>query len=62
MQRLKEALASNAGTIITGDYAKRLSEYLGEPGASPLLMLGDALAVLRELPDSSVNCAMTSPP
>lgn len=62
MQRLKEAPADNAGTITTGDYAKRLTEYLGEPGVSPLLMQGDALAVLRELPDSSVDCAMTSPP
>lgn len=26
------------------------------------LYLGDALAVLRELPDASVNCAVTSPP
>lgn len=29
---------------------------------SPLLIQGDALAVLREFPESSVDCVMTSPP
>ncbi len=62
MQRLKEAPTGSASAIVTANYAKMLSEYLGEPGASPLLMLGDALAVLRRFPDSSVDCAMTSPP
>lgn len=62
MQRLKEVPVGNTSTIITDDYAKSLSKCLSDPRVSPMLMLGNALDVLRELPASSVDCAMTSPP
>ena len=32
------------------------------PGLRPLFYEGDALAVLREFPDESIDCCMTSPP
>lgn len=38
------------------------TRYLSEPGIEPLLLQGDARLVLRELPDESVDFAMTSPP
>lgn len=48
--------------IVTGEFQRALSSYIGSERIHPLLMLGDALFVLSELPDSSVDCAMTSPP
>lgn len=48
--------------IVEGNYARHLAQYVKSPGAQPLLMLGDALAVLRALPDESIDFAMTSPP
>ena len=36
--------------------------YLADSRLNPLLLHGDAGQVLRELPDSSVDCVMTSPP
>jgi site-specific DNA-methyltransferase (adenine-specific) len=37
-------------------------EYAAGVVISPLLLRGDALSVLRELPEASIDCAMTSPP
>lgn len=34
--------------------------YLADPDVT--LYLGDVLEVLRDLPDESVHCAITSPP
>lgn len=48
--------------IVEGNYARHLAHYLKSPGAQPMFMLGDALAVLRSLPDESIDFAMTSPP
>jgi site-specific DNA-methyltransferase (adenine-specific) len=36
--------------------------YAGAPSLAPLLLLGDARAVLAALPDGAVDCVMTSPP
>ena len=46
----------------TGDYSKAFKEYAAGVTISPLLLHGDALIVLRQLPDASIDCAMTSPP
>ena len=62
MQNLKEIESIHTDNIVSGEYGKHLAEYLNTAGISPLLMLGDALEVLKQLPDSSVDCAMTSPP
>ncbi|KHD06439.1 DNA methyltransferase [Candidatus Thiomargarita nelsonii] len=42
--------------------AERLTEYNQSPDITPLFIKGDALSVLQQLPDSSVDFCMTSPP
>ncbi|MCH8042753.1 MAG: site-specific DNA-methyltransferase [Planctomycetes bacterium] len=38
------------------------SSYLQGAARQPLFLCGDSLRVLREIPDESVDCVMTSPP
>ena len=48
-----------------GEYvspAEIFSEYLNSSSVEPLFLLGDSLALLRQLPDQSVDFSMTSPP
>jgi DNA modification methylase len=40
----------------------RLSAYLDEKSNRPLFLLGDSVCVLQQMPDESIDCAMTSPP
>lgn len=49
---------SNVGT----NYAERVEAYLSGGRLRPLLLLGDARTVLDQLPTSSIDFAMTSPP
>ena len=49
-------------TFREGEHRKAFREYLGDRGCRPLLLHGDALVVLKELPADSIDCAMTSPP
>lgn len=49
-------------TIIRSDFAHHLAEYRSAPTTSPAFYLGDTLAILRGLPDSVFDCAITSPP
>ena len=56
------AFHSPWSAIVTGSYAQAVSQYCAEPGVHPLFIQGDALAVLRQLPASCIDCAMTSPP
>lgn len=51
-----------ANRIVSTDYAEAFSQFRGEGQGLPLLLLGDALSVLKELPADSVDCVMTSPP
>ncbi len=44
------------------DYRKEFENYIKEAGHRPLFLCGDALTVLRVLPDESIDCCMTSPP
>jgi site-specific DNA-methyltransferase (adenine-specific) len=44
------------------EVAAAFGEHLRDGGLRPLLLQGDALALLKDLPDDSVDCAMTSPP
>src|SRR5690606_10393834 len=62
MQKAKDSLFLTQRVIIEDDFAQRLEDYKSSSTTSPLLMLGDALAVLKELPDSSIDCVITSPP
>lgn len=62
MLNFKQTTFNNSCGVITDQYADNLAEYRFAPGAWPLLMHGDALNVLKKLPDASFDCAMTSPP
>lgn len=48
--------------IHDGDFGSALTRYGTEDSMSPLLLAGDALQVLSELPEHCIDCAMTSPP
>jgi len=48
--------------IVTTAYRCAFESYARDKSLSPLFLEGDALAVLRTLPDHSVDCAITSPP
>ncbi len=48
--------------IVNGDFGNVLKTYQGETTNRPLLLHGDALAVLADFPNDCVNFAMTSPP
>jgi site-specific DNA-methyltransferase (adenine-specific) len=45
-----------------GDHRTAFCAYVVESRLNPLLLHGDARQLLRDLPDSSVDCVMTSPP
>ena len=49
-------------TIVADDYAHAVVHYTTGQSIQPLLMEGDALAVLRQLPSACIDCAITSPP
>lgn len=51
-----------AGEIVAADFGRTLKAYQSELSQAPLLLHGDALAVLRALPADSFDFAMTSPP
>ncbi|MGB9754522.1 DNA-methyltransferase [Roseiflexus castenholzii] len=48
--------------IVAENYRPAFENHITQGQIAPLLLLGDALFVLRELPDSSIDCVMTSPP
>ena len=48
--------------IISKNYGKAFSTYQRETALRPLLLNGDALTVLKSLPDECINFSMTSPP
>ncbi len=52
----------NSDAIVLGEFRTAIQAYLVEPRLRPLLLLGDACQVLRELPDACIDCVMTSPP
>lgn len=52
----------DADTIILGEFRAAVQSYLRVTRLRPLLMLGDASDVLRDLPDACVDVVMTSPP
>ncbi len=48
--------------IVSKDYGRAFATYQRETTLRPLLLNGDALAVLKFLPDDCIDFAMTSPP
>ncbi|MEQ9486354.1 MAG: hypothetical protein RIG27_29315 [Coleofasciculus sp. F4-SAH-05] len=47
---------------MTHDFNQEFREYCSNSDIAPLLMLGNAVDVLKHLPDESIDCCMTSPP
>lgn len=54
--------SSKRSEIVSSGYAKAFCDYVSCNNINPLLLKGDALEVLRTLPDESVDFVMTSPP
>jgi site-specific DNA-methyltransferase (adenine-specific) len=48
-------------TLMTA-HRQAFEKYASQKSLAPLLLHGDAVAVLKNLPEDSVDCAMTSPP
>ena len=48
--------------IVTTGHRQALENYTREKSLSPLFFHGNALTVLKDFPDGSIDCAMTSPP
>lgn len=55
-------LASSHRSIVGTNYVERVEAYLSGGRLRPLFLLGDARTVLDQLPTSSIDFAMTSPP
>lgn len=53
---------ANKAAIVTTSYRDSFVAYAHRKTYSPLLLQGDALTVLRDLPNNSIDCVMTSPP
>jgi DNA modification methylase len=51
-----------AHSFATTEYGRAFAAYKQAKTLSPLLLHGDSLRVLRELPDGCIDMAMTSPP
>ena len=49
-------------TIQDSDIATHFANYIDEWGYAPLFFHGDALTILQQLPDASIDFCMTSPP
>lgn len=47
---------------VSGSAGWLFRQYLRDSSIQPLLLCGDAASIVRQLPDASVDCAMTSPP
>ena len=52
----------SSDAIVDREYRAWLEAYISVDRVQPLLLLGDAREVLSQLPDASVDFAMTSPP
>jgi DNA modification methylase len=48
--------------IVTSEFDHALARYAVQDSVMPLAFLGDARAVLAQLPDACIDCAITSPP
>ena len=55
-------MASNAARKENMNVQELFESYRASHSLQPLFLNGDALTILRQLPDQSVDCVMTSPP
>jgi DNA modification methylase len=49
-------------TLCPSPIREEVTSYLAGSRRHPLLLQGDAINVLREIPSASIDCCMTSPP
>lgn len=49
-------------SFTTSQISAQVNEYLAGTSVVPLFLAGDSLTVLRQLPEASIDCCMTSPP
>jgi DNA modification methylase len=59
---LLDSEAVSSGPIIATSHHQAFQWYTREQSVLPLFLHGDALSVLKEIPNDSIDCAMTSPP
>ncbi|RYF50679.1 MAG: site-specific DNA-methyltransferase [Cytophagaceae bacterium] len=48
--------------VVTASHGHAFENYTCEKSLLPLFLQGDALAVLKDIPDQCIDCAITSPP
>jgi DNA modification methylase len=48
--------------IVTASYRHAFENYSSRKSLAPLFLQGDALTILKDIPNDSIDCAMTSPP
>ncbi len=54
--------ASAGDTPVSGSAGWEFCRYVQSPAIKPLFLCGDSYSILQQLPSSSIDCAMTSPP
>jgi DNA modification methylase len=59
---LLDSEAVPSGPIIATSHRQAFQRYTREQSVLPLFLHGDGLSVLKEIPNDSIDCAMTSPP
>lgn len=59
---IDRSVASESVGIVANNVQPHFDDYRKSSAVSPLLLCGDALDVLRQLPAHSIDFAMTSPP
>lgn len=57
-----QATIRDCDEVVTMDFSHEFEYYTNDRRTRPLLLQGDALDVLRELPEESIDCVVTSPP
>lgn len=62
VQQSQTIVSCNTASLVVGDYREVFEQYSNGSSIEPALMLGDALNVLKRLPDACVDVAITSPP
>jgi len=56
-----QATSNDSSSAVDSD-SSAIEHFLSSPATTPLLLHGDAVAILRSMPRSSVDMAITSPP
>lgn len=54
--------SGGAFPVVSSGYRARFLSYRDDKTSSPLFLLGDAVTVLKDLPDEMIDLCMTSPP